>query len=134
MIAGQSATFPDEQIMFNEEPDYLFGVRPTLGSSIVEQHLALFQRESPQLVQRPLHARRTHRTGAGSCIRQPYLNIAASSGGGGGGLLSNRPSVADGEAALKDARSPQFAAQIGSPAPRFAALCSVPDSRSAARR
>jgi len=29
--------------------------------------------------------------------------------------------VADGEAALKDARFPQFAAQIGSPAPRFAA-------------
>lgn len=41
--------------------------------------------------------------------------------------------MAGGEAAPKDARFPQFASQIGSPTPRFAALGSVPDSRSAAR-
>ena len=41
--------------------------------------------------------------------------------------------VADGGAALKDARFPQFAAQIGSPTPRFAAPGGVPDSRPAAR-
>lgn len=36
--------------------------------------------------------------------------------------MSNGPSVADGEPALKDARFPQFALQIGTPTPRFAAL------------
>lgn len=33
-----------------------------------------------------------------------------------------RPSVADGGTPLKDPRCPQFAAQIGSPTARFAAL------------
>jgi hypothetical protein len=44
-----------------------------------------------------------------------------------------RPSVTGGGAALKETRFPQFAAQIGSPMPRFAARTRVPDSRSAAR-
>ena len=35
--------------------------------------------------------------------------------------ISYPPMVTAGEAALKDARHPQFAAQIGSPTPRFAA-------------
>ena len=54
----------------------------------------------------------------------------------GQGLVTKSRSVADGEAALKDARCPQFAAQIGSPTPRFAALklrFRVPDSRFPAR-
>jgi hypothetical protein len=42
-------------------------------------------------------------------------------GRGRGMFVSERPSVAGGKAALKDARFPQFAVQIGSPAPRFAA-------------
>jgi hypothetical protein len=52
----------------------------------------------------------------------------------GKGSCRGMPSVADGEAALKDARFPQFALQVGSPTPRFAARMRVPDSRSAARR
>jgi hypothetical protein len=72
----------------------------------------------------------------------PFLAPAASvagaffcvhGGGEGWGFSSKRSILADGEAALKDARFPQFAVQIGSPTPRFAARIRVPDSRSAAR-
>jgi hypothetical protein len=55
----------------------------------------------------------------------------------GEGPRLEQASVAGGEAALKDARFPQFASQIGSPTPRFAALQAslfrVPDSRCPAR-
>lgn len=64
--------------------------------------------------------RKARRPGAAGPFSCPFHRRRGREGGR-GGSSRERPSVADGAAALKDARYPRFALQVGSPMPRCAA-------------